>query len=240
MSRSALLFAAGVPAIASAIAFMWGVDRRAWFAPGPITLRAVAIDMLLIEAILLSVIAPLAGVALASGRALMACTGTALLISAAITTVILITAGGGVETLVMIATTHATLGAAAIALGALGLLCGWRFRDPLDASACSVVIGLAVNFALLAAGPAAAALPTRLVNVALAASPVVATMSAAGIDILRNEVLYRVSPIAHLRFEYPDWSVSTTAYLLFAMLCFSVVRSGAPRGAPLAVAKGSL
>ena len=61
------------------------------------------------------------------------------------------------------------------------------------------------------------------INAALAASPLVATASAASFDLLRTDVLYRLSPIAHVRFDYPDWPASVTLYLLLAAAGFAAV-----------------
>jgi hypothetical protein len=39
----------------------------------------------------------------------------------------------------------------------------------------------------------------------LSLSPIVSVASAVNVDLLRTDLLYRISPLAHLRFEYPVW-----------------------------------
>jgi len=39
----------------------------------------------------------------------------------------------------------------------------------------------------------------------LIASPIVSAASAADVDLLRTDLLYRISPLAHGRFDYPAW-----------------------------------
>ena len=118
---------------------------------------------------------------------------------------------------------HLTLGAATLALGALGVWCGSAFRDPLDAAASSLAAALVATCGLLCLGSFSADLPTPIVNAALLANPIVAVASAANIDLLRFEFLYQTSPIVHRTFDYPTW------YL--AVACFSVAALIATAGA---------
>ena len=96
---------------------------------------------------------------------------------------------------------HAVLWSAALALAAFGALCGRMFREPLDAAACAVGLALLTAFALFAAGPVLDGIPTRLLDAALAANPIVATAAAASIDIFRMDLLYQLSPLAHRQVE---------------------------------------
>lgn len=120
----------------------------------------------------------------------------------------------------LVAVSHTTLWAASLALAALGAVCASTFSDPLDAAACSVGVALLTATGVLVVGPAVAEAPTGAINAALVASPIVATASAANIDILRTDVLYRLSPLAHIRFDYPAWHSAFACYVVFALACF--------------------
>ena len=228
------------------------IDRWAWLAAVPCGAAAVAVALeggavrsivstprlfavvwssaILLEAMGLVVAAPIAGAAIAARwghargawLALSASVAVALLVSLALGAVAV---SAGAIDLAVLLRSHATLGAAALALGSLGVLCGTVFRDVLDAAAVAVILSIVVSAGLLVAGPAVADAPQPVIDAGLAASPLVATASAAGVDIIRGEVLYRLSPIAHRRFEYPAWHVATVAYLiaagLFALGAFS-------------------
>src|SRR4029434_6191515 len=116
-----------------------------------------------------------------------------------------------------------TVGTIGFALAALGVWCGSVWRDPLDAAACSVGIAMLAAFGIFAAGPLAANLPTPVVNAALIASPIVSAASAADVDIFRTDLLYRISPLAHGRFDYPAWFTPLAAY--GTLLLISVART---------------
>ncbi len=118
-----------------------------------------------------------------------------------------------------LATSHAALWAAAVSLAGIGLLCAAMFGDPLDAAATALVLVLSFAAAVFAAGPALEKAPPRVIDAALLASPIVGLASAASIDIFRTDVLYRLSPLAHLRFDYPSWSTVVAAYVATAALC---------------------
>ncbi len=107
---------------------------------------------------------------------------------------------------------HATLAVIGLALAALGAWFGSTLRDPLDAAAFSGGAALVAALGLFAAGPLAADLPTGIVNAALSVSPIVSVASAANVDLLRTDLLYRISPLAHLRFEYPAWNSPLLLY----------------------------
>jgi hypothetical protein len=73
-----------------------------------------------------------------------------------------------------------------------------------------------------------------LVNAALLASPVVAAASAADIDLLRGDPLYRFSPIAHSQFDYPAWPAACATYAAIAVVCFAfLVMTSSNRGRTL-------
>jgi hypothetical protein len=173
--------------------------------------------VLLWEAAILVLIAPLAGVALA-GRDFRGLRRT----------VIVLALLGGVSTAsaILIArvpwptamATHLTLGAAAIALAMFGAWCGSTFGDPLDAAACSLAVTLMATCGFFFLGSLIEDLPTPMLNAALLANPIVAVASAANIDLLRFEFLYQISPIAHRRFDYPAWYLAAAWFSLVSLI----------------------
>ena len=116
---------------------------------------------------------------------------------------------------------HATLWVIGVALAALGGWVGSVCRDSLDAAALSVGASLVAALGVFAAGPLAADLPTRVVNAALMVSPIVSTASAADVDLLRTDVLYRISPLAHGRFDYPSWYSPLALYGTLLLISFA-------------------
>ena len=156
---------------------------------------------------MLVVAAPLCGVALATRRFRGAVLAAALFVLA-----LLISAGWtmalwnwSTAAVSGVLVSHATLAVIGFALAALGGWLGSTLRDPLDAAAFSSGTALVAALGLFAAGPLAADLPTPIVNAALSASPIVSVASAADVDLLRTDLLYRLSPLAHRQFEYPAW-----------------------------------
>ncbi len=168
----------------------------------------------ILESAVLVVAAPLCGVALATRR----CRGgwlAAMLfaITLAISAVLTIASRAWVaEAVRTTLISHATLAVTGFALAALGAWLGSALRDPLDAAALSTGAAIAAALGLLALGPLGADLPTTIVNAALAASPIVANASAANVDVLRTDLLYRISPLAHRRFDYPTWYAALALY----------------------------
>lgn len=168
----------------------------------------------ILESAVLVVAAPLCGVALAArrfrGAALAAALfAMALLVSAAGTIVLQGSPSAGAR---LVLVSHVTLAVIGLALAAFGGWVGVSFRDPLDAAAVSAGTALVAALGLFAAGPMAADLPTAVVNAALSANPLVAAASAADVDLLRTDLLYRVSPLAHRSFDYPSWYSPLAVY----------------------------
>ena len=80
-----------------------------------------------------------------------------------------------------------------------------------------------------------AALPRALIAFALAASPLVAVTTAAQIDIVRSDLLYQISPLAHVQIDYPSWPGAAAGYLAIAcvcLLCLTVTRRRVPLALP--------
>jgi hypothetical protein len=120
---------------------------------------------------------------------------------------------------------HALVWAAALALMALGAACSAAFAESLDAAACAVGLAVLVGAGVFAAGPALDRVPRTLLEGALIVNPVVATAAAANVDIFRMEPLYRLSPLAHTAIEYPE---ATTAFV--TQVAIAVILTMGTRG----------
>jgi hypothetical protein len=187
----------------------------------------------ILEAAVLVVAAPLCGVALATRRFRggMAAAALFALLLAASAAWTLTSWGRSPDALRAVLLSHATLAVTGLALAALGGWFGSTFRDPLDAAALSAGAALVAALGLFAAGPLVADLPTGIVNAALSASPIVATASAADVDLLRTDLLYRVSPLAHRRFEYPRWYSPLVWYGMLLLVSIAGIVGSLRRGA---------
>ena len=242
LKRSAgiYLLAPCVPLLSWAVALFVNADgvRAVGFVA---SLRAsLAAEALLYVAGAVVVAAPLAGVMVGASQAKSASrtSGTSAALAAirqltiavlllATSSFLLMAAALGprdATSVTFIATSHATLGAVALALAAFGALCGASFADELDAAACAVLLAVLTGGGLLVAGAAVGQLPRPMIDAALAASPFVAITSAAHIDIIRTDALYSISPLAHLQVKYPAWDAACGWYLGVALLCFLGLR----------------
>jgi hypothetical protein len=115
---------------------------------------------------------------------------------------------------------HLILLAVTLALSSWGALCAAWCRNPLDAVALSLVTVGMISGGVLVAGGLVAELPQTMIELALIASPLVAVASGAHIDLVRMDVLYQISPLAHMRFDYPAWETACRLYLMLASGCF--------------------
>lgn len=199
------------------------------------TWRALAAEALLYTSAALVVAAPLAGVVAmkieqraASGRG---GDGVARFTTRTLVTTVLIFAAasalltglewsGSEGGLAFVATSHATMTAVAFALGAFGAYCSAVWRDPLDAAAISLVVALVAAGGILVAGASVADASPRALQAGLMGSPFVAAATAAQIDVVRLETFYQISPLAHMRFDYPSWQASSGWYLAVGCVCF--------------------
>lgn len=229
MSKAAWLSAPGLPALVCLGVLCAVTGLRNWSAlPRPVLVGAFA-DVLLMNTALAIVAAPLAGVAAAgrtasAGRVAQRLVTLVLLFIGVSAALSVVGWGASSGALRAIAASHITLATGAMALASLGALLQRLFRDPLDAAASGLALALLITVGILLAGPAVTDAPRRLVDGALLASPLVTTAAAADIDILRNDVLYRVSPLAHVQTRYPEWYLATGVYLLFTALCLTGVK----------------
>ena len=205
-----------LPGVASIVA---ALGDSGWAGVTASLVRSVTPDALLYSGACVVVAAPIAGVAVASGHeaprtavrrlaigTLIFCAVSAVLTAARL--------GGGAGTFTFIATSHAVLASATLALAALGALLGTWLRDPLDAAAVSVGLAVAAAYGVLVAGAPVAQMSAPLLKAALLASPVMTVATAAHVDLVRTDIWYQISPLAHVQLEYPAWSTVCGWYLL--------------------------
>lgn len=219
MSRAWWPAASGLPIVVGGLV-LWllsGADARTAL-PSPMLAGALT-DALLVNGGVAVIAASLAGVVLAGGRD----TGlrslgrlSGLVVAFAVASGAMSFAAGAPppRTVGTVAATHLAMIAGALAFGSFGILCGRVFRHPLDAAAVSLGAALLCTVGILVAGPVAAYAPPLLVDGALLASPLVTIATAARIDILRTDVLYRISPLAHVGTEYVAWPLATAVYFV--------------------------
>jgi len=215
----------GLPAVVCMTVFFLTLGMRDWSELPRAVLAGIFADALLATAAMATVGAPLVGVALARRTTTTKAfarqiAGLVLAFVAASATLGYL--GGAVPTgSGHLLRAHLALAAGTLALGALGGFCAVAFRDPLDAAAVSVGTSVLLAAGLLLGGPAVSDVPRPVVDIALLASPLVTTAAAAGIDILRTDILYRVSPLAHVGTEYSEWYAASTVYLAFTAVCLA-------------------
>jgi hypothetical protein len=196
-----------VPAVASIAAAR---EPGAWPAIDAALVRGLTPDAVLYTAVCVVVAAPIAGVAVASTRRLLVATAVFCATSAALT---LARLGVDADTLRFVATSHAVLASATLALAALGAWLGSLLRDPLDAAAIALTVAFTAAYGVLVAGAPVGELSPPMLKAALLASPVMSVATAAHVDLVRSDIWYQISPLAHVHLEYPAWTTVCGSYL---------------------------
>ena len=205
------LAAALLPAVPAFASVMAAVGLQDWTSLNMALVRGTTPDALLYSAACVVVVAPLAGVAVTSRRRLVHAAAIFCATSAALTVARL---GVSAEAVRFAATSHAVLASATLALAALGALLASVFRNPLDAGAVALGVALTAAYGVLVAGAAVGELSTTWLTTALLASPIMTVATAAQVDLVRTDIWYQVSPLAHIRLEYPALGAVCGAYLL--------------------------
>jgi hypothetical protein len=216
------LAAALLPLVPGVASVATAIGGGAWSELTWSLVRAVTPDALLYSAACIVVAAPLAGVAVASGRRrpaldtvrrLAAATAIFSAVSAMLTVARL---GLDPEALRFAVTSHAVLASVTLALAAFGAWLGSLMRDPLDAAALAITAALTAAYGVLVAGAPVGELSAPILKAALLASPVMTVATAAQVDLVRSDIWYQISPLAHIRLEYPAWGTMCGAYLAAA------------------------
>lgn len=233
--RGVLAGAACAAVLTHASTLVVNVSPNAWLTLTDKGRWSLAPDALLGTASFAIVCAPVLGVAVTgNGRNGGVAPPLLMLIEAVLTFTLasaLLTIGwrfGQDDVLAYAVRSHATLAAEGLALAAWGAVCGRWFRNVLDAAGVSLLTTLVAAGGLLVGGSLSADLPRSLVAAGLIASPLFAAASAAQIDLLHSDLLYQISPLAHVQIAYPTWTVATACYLVAAGVCVLAL-AAAPR-----------
>lgn len=210
-----LLQGAALPVLT---AFAVGAARGSW--------RGVGSEALLLNAVVLTLAAPIAGVLGVRTRVAggpgerpgpgLRAAGALALFLAVSAAVCAASWGWSAEAGGALAASHATLATAALALASVGAVCAAVLSHELDAAAVGLTLALALSFGVLGLGPAAGDLPAPALRAALLANPLAATANAAGIDLLHSTFLYDATPLARRQIEHPPWHASAVAFLCVA------------------------
>ncbi|HEY6508088.1 MAG TPA: hypothetical protein VIY56_08735 [Vicinamibacterales bacterium] len=214
------------------------LDPRAWFSPSPAWSGLAPVALLYSTGLLIAA-APAAGAALGYrelfGAKAAGASSTPVRIvgrlavgalafaaaAAAATATIGFMAGDAFSTSLLSA--HLVQGAAALALALGGAwLAGW-LRNPLDAALWGVTLACLGSFGVLGAGTLVERLPRALVEWTLGVSPLMAVATAGQVDVLRTDIVYQVSPLAHVQMQLPDWPIVVAGYLSVAAACAVVL-----------------
>lgn len=225
---------AALPVASTLVSIVTLLEPRAWFSPAT-EWRGMAAVGILFSTVLLLVAAPLAGVAVAvqdrisaprtgAWKTALSTCWTLLLgasawagAAAALTGLVAWVAGEGPSTPVL--APHAVQAAAALALALIGAAAAASFREPLDASAFSLGLAALTSVGLLAGGTLLELVPAGFVNWAVAANPLLAISSTAHIDLMRTDVVYQISPLAHVQTFAFAWPAATAFYGAVAATC---------------------
>lgn len=219
-------------------------------------MRPVVVQLLLAEAAVLTVMAPLAGV-FAALRVRSRCAGietespfarmlaaSVWLLRELLPRLVFVGAAAILGALALAGSSaaapliwfHVVMLTAATALAMLGALSGATFHEPLDAAAGAVGIAVIATAGVFVAGPALDNMPDRLLDAVLITNPLVASTASASIDVFRMHPIYQLSPIAHRQFDYPDTTTALTIYAATAaMLLLFAARRSSIRGNALPV-----
>lgn len=225
----------GIPfaAIAAVGAFEFG--SRVWSALGILSRPEFQAKVLILQSALTVVVAPLAGVAVVSRAQTstdlnqqrehfledVVATLTVGAAALAMTSAILGLGLRGAVDIPTLLASHAVLWAGSLMMAALGAFCASRLADPLDAAASAAGLAVMSAAAVFVAGPILSSVPSTVLSAALMGSPIAATALAANLDIFHGDVLYRVSPLAHMRVDYPTVSTTLVSYLAIALVLFT-------------------
>ena len=96
--------------------------------------------------------------------------------------------------------------------------------DTLSAAMAGASIGALLTLGAFAAGPLTSDWPAALINVALISNPLITTASAAQIDFLHIDTIYRTSPLAHRGLALPAWTTACVVYAVVGLAAYGASR----------------
>lgn len=122
------------------------------------------------------------------------------------------------------ATGTMALAISAFALVQIGRAIRSMMSDRLGAALIGLLVGIGLTIGPFAAGPLAAPLSLGESTWLLVANPLVTTSSAAGIDFLHLDLIYRISPLAHRGVALPAWTTVSAAYAVVGLTAYGASR----------------
>jgi hypothetical protein len=119
---------------------------------------------------------------------------------------------------------HVALVVAVAALAQAGKLIRFVVADKLSGALVALAASTLVVLGIFAVGPLAGRLSPSATAVALFANPLVAITSAAGIDLLHLDAIYRTSPLAHRGVALPAWTTASAVYAVVGLAAYGTSR----------------
>ena len=119
---------------------------------------------------------------------------------------------------------HVALIISVAAVAELGRLAGAFVADRLAGALTALGIGVLLVAGAFAAGPLTGDLSATASMWLLVANPLVAITSAAGIDLLHLDTIYRTSPLAHRGVVLPAWTTACAVYAVTGLAAHGASR----------------
>lgn len=180
-------------------------------------------DIFLAAALTTLVIAPFAGVGYSRRhqRSLAITSGIVLVATFCLLAVSWRRIPGGVAAA---ASAQAALLIAFVAMMQWGRVIGIAVGDPLLAGLAGLLLSVAITIGPFAMGPWMSDLPLNIVQGLLFMNPLVTVSTAAGIDFLHLDAIYRLSPLAHRGVALPAWTTACSGYAVLGLAGYGVSR----------------
>jgi hypothetical protein len=119
---------------------------------------------------------------------------------------------------------HTALIVSVAAMAEFGRLAGRFIADRLAGALVALGVGVMLIAGAFAAGPLTGDLSATASLWLLVANPLVAITSAAGIDLLHLDAIYRTSPLAHRGMALPAWTTACAVYAFSGLAAHGVSR----------------
>ena len=177
-------------------------------------------DIFLVVAVAGLTLAPVAGAAGAwrhVGRPAIVCATTVFLVTLALLIVSWRQIPGGI---VAAASAHAALLVAVAAMTQLGRIIRLASHDPLLAGLAGLLFSVALTIGPFVLGPLMSNVPLSAFTWMLFANPLVTVSTAAGIDLLHLDLIYRLSPLAHRGVALPAWTTACSGYAVLGLAAY--------------------
>jgi hypothetical protein len=119
---------------------------------------------------------------------------------------------------------HLALIVSICALAEVGRLTRLVFSDRLAAAMASLLASTIIVAGIFAMAPLTENISSAASRWLLFANPLVAVTSAAGIDLLHLDTIYRTSPLAHRGVVLPAWTTACAVYAVVGLAAYGASR----------------